>query len=215
MMVCERDDFLDCTHLLVITYFFFVCRREGTHTECQYNLMTFGVPVQSFPITCEGDIKWAFHIKWIGKRRAKDARLKQGEVYGGIDLPGHNDVLLGRGKPFHGHPGNVHLRHLVDLHKDEYKMARVGEKHNITRKIVESVKRNSGTFLKREPDGWWVVVSDDEATEKVGHNFRTARSIKTKERQSIRYVEMKDRKRLRIQQRADLPCFTFPCCGGA
>jgi hypothetical protein len=25
---------------------------------------------------------------------------------------------------------------------------------------------------------------------------------------------MKDRKRSRIHQRADLPCFTFPCCGG-
>jgi hypothetical protein len=176
--------------------------------------MTFGVPVQSFPITCEGEVKLACHIKWIGKRRAKDARLKQDVVFGGIDLPGHNDVLLGRGKPFNEHSGNVRLRRLVDLHKEEYKMARVGEKHTITRKIVESVKSNSGRFLKRDPDGWWVLVSDDEATEKVSHNFRTARSIKTKERQSIKYVEMKDRKRSRIHQRADLPCFTFPCCGG-
>jgi hypothetical protein len=112
----------------------------------------------------------------MAKRQAKEAVLKNGAgIFEGIDLPGPFDVLLGRGKPFHVHPGNQHLRALVDLIRDEYEGAQYGAKPAIAAKIVASIKQNRGRFLKKDKDGWWVEAPDKAAKEKVGHTFRTAR----------------------------------------
>jgi hypothetical protein len=43
-------------------------------------------------------------------------------TFHGIDLPGQDDVLLGKGKPIQNHPGNIRIRLWVDiiLHLEEY-----------------------------------------------------------------------------------------------
>jgi hypothetical protein len=67
--------------------------------ECQYSLMTFGMPVPFIPVTDAGDVKATNHMKWIAKQRIKESFLKRVQPFAGIDLPSNNDVLVGRGKP--------------------------------------------------------------------------------------------------------------------
>jgi hypothetical protein len=172
--------------------------------------MAYGIDVESFPLSNDGEVKTTHHLRWMAKRKIKEAALQRVGSFPGIDLPGRNDVLLGRGRPFHQHPGNIRMRELVDLYQEEYKRAPVGQKSNIADKIVQAIMiKEHSLFLKRQPDGWWVQVSEIEAREKATHAFRTMR---TKERH--RYVETDNRKRSKIhQQQRDVPCFGFPCNG--
>jgi hypothetical protein len=70
----------------------------GSHTECRYIMMTFGLPTKSIPISYDGTLKVDGHKKWLAKRKVKDKKLKDtgcGLDFEGIDVPGPNDVLLG------------------------------------------------------------------------------------------------------------------------
>jgi hypothetical protein len=43
--------------------------HPGTHTECLYSLMTFGIPMTDFPMTDDGlQAKRQTHHKWIERR---------------------------------------------------------------------------------------------------------------------------------------------------
>ena len=61
--------------------------------------MTFGIPLEVLPITTDGELKVGNHMKWISRRRIKEA-VSENEHFPGIDLPARYDVLLGRGKPY-------------------------------------------------------------------------------------------------------------------
>lgn len=173
----------------------------GSHTECQYSLLTFGVPVQNIPITYDGKVKTASHLKFLSRRQAVESKsLKQLNNqqkqqllpkqqqqsnlvendddrfdYEGTELPSNVDVLLGRGRPLQVHTGNLQMRSLVEIYQEEYERAQYGGKAAITEKIVKVIKGQGGHFLKQEKAGWWVPVTDDVAQEKVSHTFRTAR----------------------------------------
>jgi hypothetical protein len=161
--------------------------------------MTFGIPVHSIPITNGGELKTTNHLKWIAKRKIKDTQVEGRGVFDGIDLPGRNDVLLGRGRPFHEHTGNILMRSAVEAHMNEYTLAPVGHKTVIAQKVFDAVRSNGARFLNRRPDGWWVQVSDDEARDKVRHAFRTVRSIrKATGDPGRRFVAMENGKRARV-----------------
>ena len=125
--------------------------------------MTFGIPVEACPLTLEGELKTANHLKWIKKRQVRDNAIRQTGVFNKIDMPGVNDVLVGRGKPFQQHPGNVRLRQLVELHVATYKAAETGEKGMVTLEILRTINDASGRFLKKDSDDWWVEVSWEDA----------------------------------------------------
>jgi hypothetical protein len=117
-------------------------------------------------------------LKWIAKWQAKEAVLKKGaRVFEGIDLPGPFDMLLGHGKHLHIHPGNLHMRGLVDLIRHEYEIAQYGAKLASAAKIIASIKQSRGHFLKQDKIGWWVEVPPDEAAqEKAAHTFFALRA---------------------------------------
>ena len=140
--------------------------------------MSFGLPVPSLPISYDGELKTANHLKWMAKRKAKDAQLKSGQPFCGVDLPGTSDVLLGRGKQCNEHKGNVKFRSLVDARQTEYENASVQEKKSIAAEIVAAIKKEHGRFLKKEKGDWWVVASDAEACNKANTLFRTERSVR-------------------------------------
>jgi hypothetical protein len=155
--------------------------------------------VQFLPITYNGELKTANHSKWIAKRRIKDSVLKRQCEFNGIDLPGVNDVLVGRGKPFRDHLGNVLLRHMIEKQIDEYTRATsVTGKAAIAGDIMREIQKE-GVFLKRNTDGWWVVVSDKEAEDKVRHAFRSLSSSRPPELDEPRFVTMDNQKRAKLQ----------------
>jgi hypothetical protein len=82
--------------------------------------------------------------------------------------------LSGRGKPFQEHKGNIHLAQLIEARQHEYMKANRIGKTSISWEIVRIVKKEKGSFLKKdETSGAWEFVSDLEARDKVAHGFRT------------------------------------------
>jgi hypothetical protein len=151
----------------------------GTHVECQYSLMSFGIPVHLFPITPEGELKKANHSKWVAKRKVKEEEENASLGEGKIDLPTMADVLLGKGKPIQQHAGNVRLRHLVESYLDAYLKMSKADKSAMARQVVLAVKEHgNGRFLKRDPFGWWVEIDEELARDKVIKTFSTARATK-------------------------------------
>jgi hypothetical protein len=181
----------------------------GTHQECQYELMTFGVPVQVLPVTYDGELKTTNHLKWIARRKVKDTKMidKTG-VFDGVDLPGRYDVLLGRGRLFQDHPGSVNLRNIVSCLLEVYKLASKRDKKAIAWKVVEAIKGQGGRFLKRNTDDWSVEVSDESAQEKVSTSFRTSLMAARKQVKAVvpEFEEMYNGKRRRMENKSG-PCF--------
>jgi hypothetical protein len=155
----------------------------GSPMECEYALLSFGVPSHLLPFTAEGQLKTGNHKKWIQRRIIMERELQRGQVFSGIELPRPNDVLLGRGRPLQNHPGNRRLLELANIYLDEYFAADPdGDRKDVARKIVSEVLHPSsngqqeawmyhiggvggGRFLQRREDqwnsGWWEEVTDE------------------------------------------------------
>jgi hypothetical protein len=46
--------------------------HEGTHLECRYSLLSYGIPVDSMPITIDGVEDHSNILLWIEERRNKE-----------------------------------------------------------------------------------------------------------------------------------------------
>jgi hypothetical protein len=161
---------------VILIYFFVVdLPLLGSHTECQNALLTFGVPTSNFPVTYDGELKTANHLKWLARRKAKEAAVVTGGSFEGIDLPSAQDVLLGKGKIVQEHSGNVIMRNLVYSYMVDYKRSppNFGNKEHFVQKVMQDIKSTGGRFLDRDGSGWWVEVWDEKAHDKVSMAFRT------------------------------------------
>jgi len=137
--------------------------------------MSFGIPIQSIPVTYEGELKTATHLQWLARRRLKESVMRLGESFEGIDLPSPKDVLFGRGKTNQEHSGNIIMRGIVAECVPEYRLTTRAEKGEMPLKILLQIKEGGGRFLKRNTDhGWWYQVSDEEAQEKLSMSLRSA-----------------------------------------
>jgi hypothetical protein len=159
--------------------------------------MTFGVPVQSLPLDLDGHLKTTNHAKWIARRQVRDELVKKTGRFDGIDLPAMNDVLLGRGKTFHQHPGSILMRNMVELEVEQFREASPQEKAKLAGKVVAAVKKGGGRILERRKDGWWFEITDDSARDKVSSSFRTILS-KAKESKAPASRNVDGVKRIRI-----------------
>ena len=81
----------------------FLC-PTGSHQECKYALMTFGIPVSVWPLgednrmNMEGFDQMTMALRQQEEERIAVERTK--ESSGTILFPKSNDVLLGRGRPY-------------------------------------------------------------------------------------------------------------------
>mmetsp|Transcript_4185 Transcript_4185/g.6010 ORF Transcript_4185/g.6010 Transcript_4185/m.6010 type:complete len:356 (+) Transcript_4185:103-1170(+) len=84
-----------------------------------------------------------------------------------------DDVLCGRGGETNHHPGNVQYRGLVKKYQRLYLKAKRRDKPKIARLIVDTVRRRSGRFLKKDPvAGVWKDVGNNKAREKTSQALR-------------------------------------------
>ena len=91
-----------------------------------------------------------------------------------VNVPGREDILLGRGQPRYLHPGNIRLRNLIELRRQEYDNATSAVKRRITNEIIHAIQERTGRFLRN--DGLcWVEVDDAVTKKKVAQAFRTLR----------------------------------------
>lgn len=76
----------------------------GSHTECKYALMTFGIPVSLIPLDDHGQFNMDGFSLMVDELREQEqrwiAKEKEEEAQGRILFPSVNDVLLGRGRPY-------------------------------------------------------------------------------------------------------------------
>lgn len=238
--------------LLLLLLFGFVLKNIGSHTECRYGLMTFGVPVGTLPIDHDGELDNRCHYLLLAKRLSYESKWSKrdsssinnnltnnsnsnsnqhhhhdtvnvsttttrttttttkktstdgdigkassildaaqplpstsssngmtgrveevssttskvlfngdmerintdehdGDDGGNIYKPAPQDVILRRGRVYQSHPGNLRMRQLLDLYREEYDTAPVGEKGIIAMKVVHTIQKESGgRFLEKD-----------------------------------------------------------------
>ena len=153
----------------------------GTRVECMYQLMTYGIPCDPFPLTTEGRIDTKFHVQLWEKRRLHE-RNSHHIVH--VAVPSRKDVLSGTGKRVQMHIGNVRYRKLVEDCYETYDNGTVAQKKQITEEIVDIIKTSGGRFLKDDGMGWR-EVEDEIARQKVSGVFRNVRKV-TKNKKSCR-----------------------------
>ena len=96
--------------------------------------------------------------------------------------PNDSDVLLGRGNigVHKANPGNVRFQQLMDKYEDQYESEDRFGKTVVAGMIVNAIKEGNGRFLRQDENGW-VVITDNVARTRVGHNFRNRRIKRMKQ----------------------------------
>ena len=90
-----------------------------------------------------------------------------------IKEPLESDIIFGRGKPNHDHPGNRTFRKVVETYQDEYSASRRYDKLAIAQEIITGLEAGRWSiaparFLKRDDKSdFWTIASDEETREKV------------------------------------------------
>lgn len=97
----------------------------------------------------------------------------------GIEFPGSNDVMMGRGGGTNTHIGNIRFRQLVHEHKRKYIMAHKTEKPKVAWAVVQTWRALDppGRFLagsdpEMGDDSYWHDVGDKEARKKASQCLR-------------------------------------------
>jgi len=149
----------------------------GSHTECQYSLMTFGIDPHGIPVDADGNRDLSVWQSWIQERHKleteREAKYKKQANPKVIDYPSPTDVLLGRGRPSQEWPGNKRLSEIIDQFYPMFTDADRSTKTAISKGIVQSIHSSGGRFLKKDKTlNGWVLVSDYDGREKVSHAFR-------------------------------------------
>jgi len=107
-----------------------------------------------------------------------------------------NDVLCGRDKVSHSHPGNHRFRKIVELYRESYQKAPSREeKTRITSKVMEVIRSSQpqGRFLKYDDDTQrYFDVGDKYAHEKVSHALRSAKDPNRPKPKRVRVVPKRE-----------------------
>jgi hypothetical protein len=160
--------------------------------------MTFGIPVDDYPISSDMVLNRKKHLEWIQARRFLEVSLslstdKVPALV--VRVPKSTDILFGRGKSIREHPGNVRFGLIVGSFFDRYEeFGCRGEKKDFAQAAVLKIKSMGCRFLKQEA-GVWQEVDDDLARDKVSYTLRSHRSMKAEEREKEKANEHKKRSR--------------------
>ena len=95
--------------------------------------------------------------------------------------PGEFDVVCGRGKGSYNSPGCKKLRALIREYIPEYTAAKSKfDKTTVLSQIVDVIQsqnNNTAKFVKKDANGAWCEIGNDQAREKVGHTMRETIAI--------------------------------------
>jgi hypothetical protein len=160
-----------------------LCYITGSHQECRYTLLTFGIQSWMIPLDDSNDhqLQLEEFTKHMQDRKRLEAEAEAAAkalelANSTIPYPSRLDVLHGRGKPYQEYSGNACLNTLVTEHIERFKQAgsTYGHKNEICKEVIQMIRDSGGRFLKRcEDENGWEVVTDQLVMEKVSHAFRT------------------------------------------
>ncbi|KAL3907286.1 MAG: hypothetical protein SGILL_008936, partial [Bacillariaceae sp.] len=134
----------------------------GRSIETRYQLVSYGIPVATIPITDSGTVKTKFLAQWIKSRRAIEAAESDhsnNKEY--IDCPMTTDVVFRNGTAAMSHVGNAKFRELVATHFQDHSRATSAQaKTEISWRIANKVLAN-GRFLEWDRSvGCWTPMTD-------------------------------------------------------
>ena len=140
--------------------------------ECHYALESFGIPSSHLSIDQEGTMREDIVELHLEKLRVHEAKIKDDGITNVVAT--NSDVLLGRGKPFQDHPGNIGLAKIIEEWQPEFHDAEKFQKTVITWQIVKTIHEEvGGRFLEKDQDtGKWRVCTNEAARAKVAYGFR-------------------------------------------
>jgi len=168
------------------------CTHYGTRTDILFKLQTYGIPVFVIPLTEDGETTVAQNKEIWEQRRVYERRIEKSEETTKVfQIPGRFDILLGRGRGYHNHVGNVKLRNLILDLKPQYNSSSKSEKKPLTENVVHTIKKMPARFLKLEAAGW-VEVDDEEARLKVSHTFRNLKLVNKAQKSETRPKKQMD-----------------------
>jgi hypothetical protein len=193
----------------------------GRNVEIRYQLMGYGIPVSTIPLTDTGTVKTKYLLQFIQTRRAiEDASSLED---GFIDCPLSTDVVFRNGTASLDHPGNVTFRELIALHYQQHNQAKSShEKMAVSWNIVHQVTGAGGRFLEWVPSkGCWTPMLDrSQIRVKVALTLRdfkkviqAAQNRQMNSSSTYRFERQDGRKRQRTGEKGeDEMC--RGCCGG-
>ena len=98
--------------------------------------------------------------------------LGNASIHNYIAQPLSEDILLGRGKGRFLHPGNCHLRSLIQRAKAQYNtLSDKRQKSEFQKQIFNQLP---GRFLEKSADGFWLQVPPKRALKKIADDLRSS-----------------------------------------
>ena len=116
--------------------------------------------------------------------RKSDCLVNRIDTDYGMVTPSKKDVLLGQGRRFRSHMGNIALDKMIEEKQKEYEDATTRfEKTCIVKGIVLKIKETGSRFLRADDDkSEWNVVEDIVAHESISMRFRNRSRIRRNSR---------------------------------
>ncbi|CAJ1955755.1 unnamed protein product [Cylindrotheca closterium] len=157
----------------------------GSIVELQYALRSHGIPMDTFPVDIDGNIRDDIFYVWFHKHQleqniastvseAKSLRTKEDEAL----APTKTDVLLGRGRVTQSWPGNIKCREFLEKHRSEYDKLPRNERKKKAMELTQELGAKGVRFFEQTEPGEWVEIDFFEATKKVIQLIRTLRKKK-------------------------------------
>lgn len=155
---------------------------KDSHSECHHILRSFGISDQLTPIGVDGELSVEHHLNFLAVRepqeQAREAESLASAFANQIVL-GPFDVLSGsRGRLVQEHTGNKRYLHLVESLLVRYEEVSKFEKTVFAQTVLRIIKEHGGRFLKQQrknDQGGWKEMNDEQAHEKISHAFRNRR----------------------------------------
>eukprot|EP00980_Cylindrotheca_fusiformis_P005720 scaffold1192_cov58-Cylindrotheca_fusiformis.AAC.14 len=170
----------------------------GSDMEIQYTLQSHGISLSTCPVDSSGEFRQTMLNTWYEHHleRMKSTGLcvdqlvysipsantartgmeseEKRRLYSTVDVRA-TDVLLGRGRGFQDHPGNIRFRNALQEYRHAYDTAPKWQKRRIAVELRRMLAVDGVRFLE-QVDGTKWVESDVKAVEaKIGQLFRSAR----------------------------------------
>jgi len=143
--------------------------------ESKYHLNTFGISSDAFAVRDDCSTDTARLEIFISGRLQHEIMHNYAET--GVEVPTVVDVLLGRGKSYQAHPGNINFLAIVDRFRSQYEGGGKAEKRRIVDQVNSIIISQGGRFLRIADSGDdWDLMSESEAFRKIRNAFRTKAS---------------------------------------
>ena len=159
-------------------YLFRLQFHVGEEIELRYKLKTYGMPVESIPVTGSGSIKTQHLKQWIQKRTSIDEIGSDGGI---VECPRSNDVVFRTGKSNMCNPGNAMFFNLIESRMQEHSAATQLERSEITKSIIWTIRNSGGRFLgwDNSRSGWIEIVGMSQIHKKVANRVKAFKSRST------------------------------------